>query len=345
MTPSLPGPPRRAATWALGAGLALALASGPAAADGVDFERPDPPGTVTEVKLGVFVLDVASIDDATQTFQADFFVIRRWRDPRLSFGASSDPGTLRVLPASDVWQPDVEILNQRFLRTALPEQVRVSPDGSVLYRQRYQGTLASPLDLESFPFDRQELWIRVVALQDAREVVLVPDPERIGRLPRFSIAGWELELGPMESDSFVPIPGERALPRAGLPLHARRSVGYFVWKLFVPLTLIVFMAWTVFFIGHDQMGPRIGISTASIFTLIAFQFSLGRVLPPISYLTRADQFVLGSSVLVYLALAETIFSGKLKAGGRAELALRVDRHARWAYAALFVVVATVTLGL
>jgi hypothetical protein len=134
------------------------------------------------------------------------------------------------------------------------------------------------------------------------------------------------------------------MPRATLPLTARRDVGYYVWKLFVPLGLIVFMAWTVFFIGHDQMGPRIGISTASIFTLIAFQFSLGRVLPPISYLTRADAFVLGSSVLVYLALAETIFSGKLNVGGRVELAQRIDRHARWIYAALFVLVAVGTLG-
>ena len=163
-------------------------------------------------------------------------------------------------------------------------------------------------------------------------------------MPGLSIAGWSVELGPMESDTFEPIPGERTLPRAVLLLDARREVGYFVWKLFVPLGLIVFMAWTVFFIGHDQMGPRIGISTASIFTLIAFQFSLGRILPPISYLTRADAFVLGSSVLVYFALAETIFSGKLNVGGRVELAQRIDRHARWIYAALFVFVAIVTLG-
>jgi len=148
----------------------------------------------------------------------------------------------------------------------------------------------------------------------------------------------------MESDTFEPIAGERTLRRAVLLLDARREVGYYVWKLFVPLGLIVFMAWTVFFIGHDQMGPRIGISTASIFTLIAFQFSLGRVLPPISYLTRADAFVLGSSVLVYLALAETIFSGKLNVGGRVELAQRIDRHARWIYAALFVLVAVGTLA-
>ena len=308
------------------------------------MDRPDPPGTITEVRVGIFVMDLASIDDASQTFSADFFLIRRWRDTRLAFDATSGSEAVRVLPAAEVWHPEIQILNRRNVRVSLPEQVHVSPDGTVLYRQRYQGTLASPLDLKSFPFDRQQLPIQLASLHEAAQVALQPDPHRTGRMPGLSIAGWTVELGSMDSDTFEPIAGERTLPRATLLLDARREVGYFVWKLFVPLALIVFMAWTVFFIGHDQMGPRIGISTASIFTLIAFQFSLGRVLPPISYLTRADAFVLGSSVLVYLALAETIFSGKLNVGGRVELAQRIDRHARWIYAALFVLVAVVTLA-
>ncbi len=90
--------------------------------------------------------------------------------------------------------------------------------------------------------------------------------------------------------------------------------------------------------------PALVGSHGDVHTLIAFQFSLGRVLPPISYLTRADQFALGSSVLVYLALAETIFSGKLNVGGKPELARRIDFHARWLYPTLFLVVVAVTLG-
>jgi hypothetical protein len=316
-----------------------------AAVGSAPVDRLGPPGTATEVRLGIFVMDVASIDDAKQTFTADFFVILRWTDARLSFAESAGSEVVRVLPVMEVWHPELAVLNQRELRPALPEQVRVSPDGAVLYRQRYQGTLASPLDLRQFPFDQQRPSIGIAVLQGARPVVLHPDPQRTGRMPRFSIAGWDVEVGRMESDSFEPIEDEVRLPRATLPLTAERDVGYYVWKLFVPLGLIVFMAWTVFFIGHDQMGPRIGISTAAIFTLIAFQFSLGRILPPISYLTRADLFALGSSVLVYLALAETILSGKLNVGGKPGLARRIDRHARWIYATLFVVVAVVTLGL
>ena len=49
-------------------------------------------------------------------------------------------------------------------------------------------------------------------------------------------------------------------------------------------------------------------------------------------------------MLVYLALAETIFSGKLDVGGNPELARRIDFHSRWLYPALFLLVVIVTLG-
>ncbi len=335
--------PKHRLTCSIGMTIAAVLLLA-AVAEPASVDRPDPDGTATEVRLGIFVMDIADIDDASQTFEADFFLIRRWSDPRLAFEAPESSEAVRVFPLSEVWHPEVIVLNGRTLSTSLPEQVQVASDGTVLQRQRYRGTLASPLDLRSFPFDRQTLFIHVASLQKAASVVLQPDTQRTGRMPRFSVAGWYVELAQMTSGSFEPIKGERVLPRAALPLTAARDVGYYVWKLFVPLGLIVFMAWTVFVIGHDQMGPRIGISTASIFTLIAFQFSLGRVLPPISYLTRADQFALGSSVLVYLALAETIFSGKLNVGGNPELARRIDLHSRWLYPALFLLVAIVTLG-
>jgi len=93
----------------------------------------------------------------------------------------------------------------------------------------------------------------------------------------------------------------------------------------------------------EQLAPQMGVSTASVLTLIAFQFSLGYLLPRVSYLTRADRFVLGASTLVFLALAEAILSSRLAAAGRIELALRMDRHSRWIYPVLFLAMALRTL--
>ncbi len=46
-------------------------------------------------------------------------------------------------------------------------------------------------------------------------------------------------------------------------------------------------------------------------TLIAYRFLLGGMLPRISYLTRLDYFLLGSTVLVFLALVEAACTSRL----------------------------------
>ena len=76
-------------------------------------------------------------------------------------------------------------------------------------------------------------------------------------------------------------------------------------------------------------------SSSAVFALIAFQLSLGRLLPPVSYLTRADQFLQGSTVLVFLALSEAIFTGRLARRNREALANRINRWAVVVYLALF----------
>ncbi len=93
-------------------------------------------------------------------------------------------------------------------------------------------------------------------------------------------------------------------------LNAEREAGFFVTKVIVPLGLIVFMAATVFWVDPENIGPQLGTSTASVLTLIAFQFSLVRMLPPVSYLTRIDLFVLGAMILVFMTLAEAIYTSR-----------------------------------
>lgn len=322
------------------AALLVALVSGAAASpsEAATLSRPDPPGTPTEVRVRLLVIDVASIDDASQTFKADVLASLRWRDPRLAFQTAPGSEEVRVVPLSEVWQPELLLVNRREASRAYPDLARISPDGGVMYRQRFFLTLASPLDLRRFPFDRQTLVVRVVSLYPKDEVRFVPEPLEQGPRPEFTIAGWSVEVDELTADS-VDAPGGQQLSRLLLSLPARRDTRYYYWKLFVPLGLIVFMAWSVFSLDHTQLGPRIGVSTASIFTLIAFQLSLGRLLPPIAYLTRADRFVLGASVLVFLALAETITISRLNAAGHQEVSRKVDKVARPLYAALFLVVA------
>ncbi len=132
------------------------------------------------------------------------------------------------------------------------------------------------------------------------------------------------------------------MPRVDHPIRARRVADYYRLKVFLPLALIVFMAWTVFWVDPQDFGPQVGVATASVFTLIAFQLSLSNTLPRIAYTTKLDEFILGSTVLVFLALGEAIATGRMARKNRHDLALRIDRVSRLLYPTLFLVLAAFT---
>ena len=122
------------------------------------------------------------------------------------------------------------------------------------------------------------------------EVALTVNREGTGRLAAFSIAGWDVEMSHAEISALELESGERVV-RFTQHLIGDRHTNYYVMKVIIPLGLIVFMAWTVFWVDPSDVGPQFGVATASVLTLIAFQFSLGRMLPPVSYLTQIDKFL------------------------------------------------------
>jgi hypothetical protein len=329
----------------LGFAAVFALAATPATSEvegiGQSQDRPGTEGKPTTVHVGVYVLDVTKVDDESQSFTADLHFSGRWHDPRLARPEGSDE---RRIPLDQVWHPDLDLLNQREVDLRLPEVVTVDEEGNVHYRQRFYGTLSSPLDLRDFPFDEQVLPIHIMSyVYDPQEITLVLDEARTGRFGDFSVAGWQVELGETRvyAELIRSLGQERA--RMTLELIGQRDVGFYLYTVILPLSLIVMMAWAVFWIDPDHLPSQVGLSTASVFTLIAFRLSLRLMLPPISYMTRADAFLLGATLLVFLALGEAVATGGMAKKGKETLAHTVDRWARWIYAVAFAVIVVVTL--
>jgi len=88
---------------------------------------------------------------------------------------------------------------------------------------------------------------------------------------------------------------------------------------------------------------QLGLGATSMLTLIAYQFALAEMLPRISYLTRADGFILGSLVLVFLALAEAAVTVILVNFGREAPAVTLDYVCRIGFPLAYVVIILTTL--
>jgi len=300
--------------------------------------RPDPVGTPTEVRLSAMLIDLQSINDSAQSFTVDIYVLVRWSDTRLISPELPESLVGCMIPLDDIWTPRPVFVNERNARRAFEEKVAVLPDGTVEYAQRLQGEFTSRLHLLDFPFDEHDLVVEILARgYTPEEVAFVPELVT-GMAADLTITDWHVGEASAEVVGRYLQPRDKTIASVVFRTPVKRRVGFYSMKTFLPLTLIVFMSWAVFWIKPGLLPPQIGVSTSAILTLIAFQFSLGYMLPRLSYLTRADRFLIGSTLLVFLAFGEALRTSYLANRDQEERALRIDRISRVLFPILFVAV-------
>jgi hypothetical protein len=302
--------------------------------------RPGEGGAPLRLTGTLILLDVSKIDGAEQSFTADVFMMLQWRDERLVMETDG----VRRLPLDSIWNPRIQIVNQRRVFKTFDDIVDVASDGTVTYRQRYNGEFSTRLDFHDFPLDQHRFKVQLaVPGYGPDEVDFVPPPEGegIGRLPEMTVSDWSIGTFDLRTKPLEVVPGGHQVAGLEGEFGARRHLGFFLGKAVVSVAIIIFMSWVVFWIDTSHVGPRLSVAVTSMLTLVAYRFLLDQSLPPVSYLTRLDHFLLGATVLVFVALIQVTMTGAMNDEHHLQKAARINRISRWlfpvAFALLFVV--------
>lgn len=309
-----------------------------------ELERPTIWGEPTEVRIGIFVIDIDEVNSAEQNFSASVYIEARWDIPALRH---EGPGPLHRA-WTEVWTPRLVIVNQQQAWRAFPESVEILPEGEVIYRQKVWGRFSQPLDLRDFPQDQQNLMIHIVAAGlPESEVRMVPLRREDGgvsglaqsfSLPDFDVVSWKAEPHPYVAHE------KEEVGTAGfaIEVEVRRRITYFVVKIIIPLCLIVIMSWVPRWIDPREIGASLGISATSFLTLIAYLFAITVLLPRVSYITRMDSFIILSTIMVFASLLQTVLSTNLIRKERAVLVERINLWSRGIYPTVLLLVLVVS---
>jgi hypothetical protein len=310
-----------------------------------ELRRPSRWGEPTYVKIRIYVIDVDEVNSANQNFSASVYYEARWDNPILRH---EGPGPV-VRRTTDVWTPRLAIVNQQQAWSAFPSFVEVSPEGEVALRQKVWGWFSQPLDLKDFPIDQQTLTIHVAAAGLVEgDLKLVALEQAQGRqsgihkgfsLPDFDVMSWKAESRP-----YIPFEGEVGTPGYIMEIQIKRRPSYFIWKVIFPLCLIVIMSWIPRWLDPKESSTSIGISTTAFLTLVAYLFAITVLLPKVSYLTRLDDFILLSTLLVFVGLIQTVTSTYLISIGHITQVERVNKLSRMAYPLLLLIVLAISFA-
>jgi hypothetical protein len=301
--------------------------------------RPDQPGTPTEIGVGLTLTDLSAINDVDQTITLEALLTLRWIDHRLDVAAGCR------YDGAAIWTPDIQLLNSAMTQSRQPPQALIGPGGNVISTVRYRASIASNANIAAFPFDERTILLQLASWQyDKAELAIRIIPEWTGRLPEVTIPDWSIGE-PIARVKDIHLPRlDRTIQAFEFGIPAERLADYYIYKFVFPLCLIVMMSWAVFWVDAQNLGPQLSLAGMSMLTLIAYQFTVNELLPKVGYLTSMDQYVLSSSLLVFLALVEALITGRLASTGRAAIAAKIDSVSRWLFPAVYVAIILVTFA-
>jgi hypothetical protein len=295
-------------------------------------------GEKIQANMELLLLDLFSIDDNARTFSADIMLRVKWYDRRLDRLSGS---LLRQcqdeLDAQKVWRPGFQFLNAQETSSSEVEPFRLRAGEPNTTLERVHATFTVPVNLRDFPFDTQVLRIQTVNTGPSELIELTTGFQM--RPGEMTLAGWRFIDAESSVVDISPPGTDQTIKQASFDFTMARQSGFYLWRIVLPLCLIVAMSWSVFWIHSSQLGAQMEVSSAAVLTLIAFQLSFTDVLPAVSYLTRLDKFVLMSTVLVFLALAESVWTSWLARADRLELAENIDRKCRYGFPLAFALMA------
>lgn len=272
------------------------------------------------VYVGISFNDIQKIEDAEQTFSADFYFSGYWFDPRLDENSTYDK-TYNFFPAFDFiniqGEPPVALVADSrditfpcyptaFVDSSVPDATHFGKPW-VCYNQRFTGSFTTPLDLKDFPFDTQSMMVRLEsAFWNNRSVIFRPSrPEAafVSSLlpPGLDITEWRI-LGTelVMRNTFYPVYQESYntfLTRINL----KRLPDYYMLKFASGAILLVYMCIAIFMLEVQEADRMMG--TLSVFlALISFVFVATQSIPRVAYQTRIDQFFFFSFLMTFIMM-------------------------------------------
>ena len=263
-------------------------------------QDPAPPAPVAsapaEVKVGMYVNDIQSIDLHSYSFVADVYLWFRDTDGQIVPGSTFE--WMNMFAPDDHVQTDI-----------YPEPVN-QPDGTQYQVFRHQGPFAAKFSVKTYPFDAHDLTIEIEDQEwNASRLVYVVDQVTMNpeiELPGFVIGQPKLEVRNRPyptnfGDTTMSQP--ETYSRAIVSIPISRPVVSGVTKSLLPVFIVVLVAAAALLLKPEHIEARVGLSITALLTLVALQFSAQAALPDVGYLLMLDQIYLASYGFVLLVVA------------------------------------------
>ena len=183
---------------------------------------------------------------------------------------------------------------------------RLTPDGTIDYRELRRMLISCPMDFRKFPFDTQFCTLEIAAIGDHINQATFQEKHftyetKSGK--QVSITGWEL----VQTKTFL------------RPWSSRTNVSVLVWQFelkrlftrhivtyFMPTTVLAFLSFVSFWIPKDAVPARIALVLTNFLSICVILRGVASELPRIEYITPLEVYLITSITFILVVMVEYV---------------------------------------
>tara|TARA_B100001248_G_C27371126_1_gene451708 strand:+ start:88 stop:1647 length:1560 start_codon:yes stop_codon:yes gene_type:complete len=202
-------------------------------------------------------------------------------------------------------------------RLDLDEKDKIVDENSeLLIHYNFTGTKSfrNNFNLQTFPFDKQTL--KIFLRQDRYAIEgaqTIPSDYTVRELERFAskktpIQGWNIVGYQLNYKPSYDVNEGYWSDGIEFDITVERKSRYYVFKIILPIILILTVCWSAIYITPREIESRLTITIVCLLSLIAYNFVIDSDLPKLEYLTVMDYIILLSYLYAAIPNFLSIYS-------------------------------------
>eukprot|EP00403_Amphidinium_massartii_P039177 CAMPEP_0178436068 /NCGR_PEP_ID=MMETSP0689_2-20121128/34251_1 /TAXON_ID=160604 /ORGANISM="Amphidinium massartii, Strain CS-259" /LENGTH=443 /DNA_ID=CAMNT_0020058157 /DNA_START=69 /DNA_END=1397 /DNA_ORIENTATION=+ len=318
---------------------------------GCSFDGQKNPSNVT---FKLLVKNFYGLNLAASSWNVDLILFYSWTDPRASalvdIPAGSDTASLSMAQAQSkcIWMPDISVTNVASASDfkTISQTVIVGKDGAVSVTERDLVGLKSRYDLTHFPFDEQELVVRVASttlMADSLTLETAKEDEN-DAASKESLKAQMLKKGfaleELKLQTLVESDGPLVKSRGELHLRILRDWSSMTETVFLPEVLVTVLPLSMFFspLLPPFAMPRVAASLIPLLCMVGFMQKSASMVPHASGWIWLDVYEAACLLLIVTAFVmNQLLQYVFHSLALPDVAEQLQLHYRYLYGGLFVV--------
>lgn len=281
-------------------------------------------------KVGLnFLCALTAVDELSHHFRVDLDLLMHanlaaeYTDPNgedifISVGKDDSLRSKILVPEAYVWNVDEESDNGVNIYVNYKR-------GIILYQQNFICLWRQPLDLHRFPFDRHLLHMPI-SFQNCTAEPWSLDLYSLKDIPfsfqadfqaYTSLGHWRM-IEPVIRFEYSR--GDVVL----ILLRIERLASYYMYNIGVFAFFISLSALSVAGLNPEDFSDRQNTALTLMLTIVAFKFILAQQLPPVSYLTLLDMYIMICFLVIIVVLLENVVLVMLIGYSDGDVLSRID---------------------